>query len=378
MTRVALLKSRIDHAGGLEKIARRLATAFKARGCQVTTLTSDLDAPRPEHLSLTTRSPLSLVDLFRFDRACFRWLKDNPCDIVFGLDRNRSQTHYRAGNGCHAAYLEHRRLTDSFGKRLSFPLNPLHRAILHFERRAFESPELRILFVNSHMVKEEILKHYRVAPKRIHVIHNGADWQGLEGAFGEWERQQVPLRKKYGLSGDSFQLLFVGQGYRRKGLGFLLHGLAQRRQQDWQLSVVGKDRERAHFEALAHCLDLGKRVVFLGPRSRSEVTELYQLADALAIPSTYDPFANVTVEAMAMGLYVLSSPHNGGSEIITPDQGTIIPCLEDRDALAEGLDQVFKHPKSSSSAKDIRSYARNFDQNQQFETLLDLSLAHAR
>ena len=43
----------------------------------------------------------------------------------------------------------------------------------------------------------------------------------------------------------------------------------------------------------------------------------YQMADALVIPSFYDPFANVTVEALAMGLFVLSSKHNGGPEILT-------------------------------------------------------------
>ncbi len=55
----------------------------------------------------------------------------------------------------------------------------------------------------------------------------------------------------------------------------------------------------------------------------------YQLADALAIPSFYDPFANVTVEALAMGLFVVSSRSNGGFEILDPSKGIIIENLSE-------------------------------------------------
>ena len=46
----------------------------------------------------------------------------------------------------------------------------------------------------------------------------------------------------------------------------------------------------------------------------------YQQSDCLAIPSFYDPFANVTLEALAMGLYAVSSKTNGGHEILTPEK----------------------------------------------------------
>ena len=68
------------------------------------------------------------------------------------MDRNSRQTHIRAGNGVHKAYLEIRKKESSFLKKASFVLNPLHRSILTLEKKAFESKELKVLFVNSNMV----------------------------------------------------------------------------------------------------------------------------------------------------------------------------------------------------------------------------------
>ena len=67
-------------------------------------------------------------------------------------------------------------------------------------------------------------------------------------------------------------------------------------------------------QALAAKLNIQRRVTFFGPQK--EIRPFYQFADALVIPSFYDPFANVTVEALAMGLFVVSSKSNGGHEIL--------------------------------------------------------------
>lgn len=378
MTRVALLKSRIERCGGLEKIARKLCSAFRKKGCDVRVLTTDAHQQAPDVINLCKRSPLTLWDIQRFDRKCRQWLASSPCDIVFGLDRNRQQTHYRAGNGCHAAYLRQRSLTDSLWKQASFRINPLHRTLLDIEREAFESPQLRLLITNSYRVKNEILEFYRVDAEKIHVIHNGTDWLGCEPAFSTWQEDQKKIRASFGLDGDAFQLLFIGQGYRRKGLQFLLRGLAQSPFQDWQLAIVGKDRESKAFQHLTHRLGLASRVRFLGPQSGANVTQLYQQADALAIPSSYDPFANVTTEALAMGLYVLSSSSNGGSEILTSDNGCIIEALSDPDSMVQALNQTFAQKKTPESARRIRAGVEHLDEQKTLSTLIDLSLSHAR
>jgi UDP-glucose:(heptosyl)LPS alpha-1,3-glucosyltransferase len=356
--KVTLLKSKVRHAGGLEKAATRIAQAFTARGAEVTLLSEELMPVPP------WRWP-SFVRMEQFDQFTRTWLQDNHSDLVFGMDRNRFQTHLRAGNGVHAAFLESRIPAEGRLKWLSCLCNPLHRKILTLEKAAFEQPSLRRLFTNSYFVRRQILERYRVDPQKIQVIHNGVEWYELESAF-----QEKPARNP-----DQFRLLFIGNGYRRKGLHVLLDGIARLRCPELHLSVVGKDRHAQDFIRQVARLELQKQVTFFGPQL--EIRPFYQQCDALAIPSFYDPFANVTVEALAMGLFVASSKSNGGHEVLTPENGAIIERLDDPDAVAAALRIALRHPKTDESALRIRNSVRSLDFSNQMQLLMDACFGDA-
>ncbi|NGX55261.1 MAG: D-inositol 3-phosphate glycosyltransferase [Chlamydiae bacterium] len=365
MIKIAFLKSRITHRGGLEKYTLKLAQAFKQAGCEVTLLTTEkMSVSGVEVVSLAKSSKFSLYHLFHFDRRCKQWLKDHPQDIIFGMERNSFQTHYRAGSGCHAVYLKRRALTDSWIKRMTFRLNPLHLELLHLEKKAFQNPGLKILFTNSKMVKQEILNTYHLPEEKIEVVYNGVEWKAWESSF---EASFKKPRKK------TFEFLFVGNGYRRKGLAFLLEGLARLSTQDFHLSVIGKEKNAAHFQQLAQKLGLEKKVTFRGPRSA--IRPFYQAADVLVIPSIYDPFANVTVEALAMGLFVVSSRYNGGQEILTEKSGTIIEQLNDPHSVAAALSKALHHKKEYAHAKKIRDSIQQLDFSHQLDKIVQKTIA---
>lgn len=376
MTQVAILKSHLGAGGGLEKYTRRLACAFAEMGCRTTLLTTEskkaplprLDNDLVNVVSLGTKKKFSLLSLLDFDRRCQEWLADHPVQHVFGMDRNRKQTHYRAGNGVHAAYLDQRRLSDSFMKRATFCINPLHRMILRYERIAFEHPSLRTLFANSHYVKQQILSYYATPPEKIEVVHNGVEWDELQNIFDESWQKTFAIRTQLGLSQSAFQLLFIGHGYRRKGLCQLLQGLALLKEKDIQLSVVGKDKELPFFQSLASKLGISSKVFFFGPQS--QIHPFYQMADCLAIPSLYDPFANVTIEGLAMGLFVISSKFNGGSEILNPGSGTIIESLLDPDSVCASLSIALCHPKNRFQADIIRQSVKHLNFNSQLNQIV--------
>ena len=108
MKGVVLLKSRLNSKGGAEKYALRLAQAFLEEKCAVTLLTSgSLDSPAPTQYltveSLSSQPWLSVQKVKAFDRFCMSRCKGK--EIVLGLDRNSFQTHLRASNGVHAAFL---------------------------------------------------------------------------------------------------------------------------------------------------------------------------------------------------------------------------------------------------------------------------------
>jgi len=300
------------------------------------------------------------------------WLGSNGYDVVFGMDRHSFQTHYRAGNGVHAAYLDRRRATASSLKRLSFAVNPLHRKILSLEKSTYEGKSLRRLFTNSAMVRDEILSYYTVNPKKISVIHNGVEWSEMGNAFDLWPSERCKLLKRFGVTDESYHFLFVGGGFKRKGLDLLLRALSLLPRRDFVLSVVGADKNLKEFSSLAEDLGIGSNVHFFG--ARDDVIDFYKVADALVIPSNYDPFANVTVEALAMGVFVVTSKSNGGHEVITSDTGAILEDLYDAEGFAATLAMAMERPKTPSQASAIRNSVKHLDFSHQLDTIVTETL----
>jgi len=369
---LVLIKSGLNRTGGLEKYAWKLAQDFCSLDISITLLTTGCVTPPFSHPNLKLVSfpiayPLSLLQLLHFNKACERYLKSYPSSLVLSLDRTRFQTHIRAGNGVHAAYLEQRKTEEGTWKALSFSLNPLHRAILSMEKQAFEDPHLQILFTNSYMVQQEILHHYTVQPEKIRVIHNGVEWHAMQAAFDQWEENKPTLLKNQGLDPSSFQFLFIGHNYRRKGLDKLLLALALLKEKDFQLSVIGKEKNLPFYRQKANSLGLSKKVFFFGPSP--DILTFYQSADALVIPSLYDPFANVTVEALAMGLFVLSSKTNGGHEVLNTHSGIVVENIHDITCFADALRTAMKRPKTASQAQRIRSMTRPLDFSSQLRQM---------
>jgi len=376
---VVLLKPGAKRGGGLEKATKLIATAFQKRGKTVTLLTSgEVESPI-EGITTESISPLSsfsLKNLVGFEWAAQKWLKKHPSPVVFGFDRHMFQTHLRAGNGVHAAFLDRRKKMEGFFKRLSFQLNPYHQLLLRVEQKGFEHPDLQRLFVNSDMVKREILHYYDVNPKKISLVPNGIDWEGLATPFQQGFHQASSLKKCFGLPESPLQILFIGHGFRRKGLKELLQALALLKKEDWHLSVVGRDREKGTYLHLTHQLGIEGRVTFFGVQK--DATPFYQMADLVVVPSHYDPFANVTLEALGMGVPVVSSKENGGHEILKEPYGFTIPSMGDLSSFAETLKTAFSHGKKSYQlASQTRASVACFDLRHTVDRIVEETLTHA-
>jgi UDP-glucose:(heptosyl)LPS alpha-1,3-glucosyltransferase len=154
------------------------------------------------------------------------------------------------------------------------------------------------------------------------VIHNGVEWHEMQKPFDAWPEEKKRWLQQYNLPQDTLHLLFAGSGFRRKGLDLLLKALSLVHLPHLHLSIVGKDRKKGDYEALVAKLHLQSQVTFFG--YQPSLLPFYQYSDILCIPSLYDPFANVTIEALAMGLFVISSKHNGGHEILNQNTGLIL------------------------------------------------------
>lgn len=372
MTRkVAVIKSNYTPYGGGEKYASAVLKAFIENGCEVHVLTSSKEnwfQDGVKGIKIKMWPFNNFLKLYTFNKNCYQYLSKNlqEYDCILDMDRTVLATHIRAGGGSHRGWLERRARFSSPIKNFSFQINPFHRYMLEIEKKSLKNPYLRMLICNSHMVKEEFVKYYNFDEKRIAVVYNGVEWESFKEPFQESLKNKLKAKKRVGFD-DSFWFIFVGSGYERKGLKFVLHAM-QRINKDFKLAVIGKDRNENVYKVLAKELNIDGKVFFYGPRK--DVVNFLMAADAFIMPTIYDPFSNATLEALAMGLYTITSNANGCGEIIKDRCGYVIKDLKNIEEIA---DAMIKAP-SYIDREYIRRSVSDFDFNKKLSELISICL----
>ena len=188
------------------------------------------------------------------------------------------------------------------------------------------------MIANSRQVREEIIRLYGVDPARLRVIVNGLDRQRFHPLAAD---AVAALRRRLGAPEDGPVGLFVGSGFERKGLTYLLQAFGSLRDKASHLWVVGKGHIAPYVRA-AERFGVADRVKFWGPVT--ETAPFYQAATVLALPTLYDPCSNVVLEALACGTPAITTAANGAAEFITPgENGVVLPQPDDIAGLTEAL-----------------------------------------
>jgi UDP-glucose:(heptosyl)LPS alpha-1,3-glucosyltransferase len=200
------------------------------------------------------------------------------------------------------------------------------------------------------------------------VIYNGVDLDRFRPADQE---TRVKTRAQTGFGEDDRVVLFVGSGFARKGLEIAIRALAHLAPQQagrTSLVVVGRGDPR-RYARFASSLGLGNRVQFVGPVT--DVTGWYHAADALLLPTLYDPFANVCLEALACGVPVVTTAANGASEALAADTGgVVVEDAQDVASVARGLESVLRWGRTRVDA--CRARAEKFSQERYVRETLAL------
>jgi UDP-glucose:(heptosyl)LPS alpha-1,3-glucosyltransferase len=183
--------------------------------------------------------------------------------------------------------------------------------------------------------KSEIERLYGTPPERVTLVYNGIDLNRFSPDNRAWLGREA--RTRFGLPENAWVVVFVGSGFERKGLGPLIEAMARLGDKRAHLLIAGKGRAE-RYRAAADELAIADRVIWAGPFA--DVERLYAAADAVALPSLYEPFGNVHLEALASGVPVLSSARAGGSELIDPGRnGWVVPTVTPA-AIVAGLEKL--------------------------------------
>jgi UDP-glucose:(heptosyl)LPS alpha-1,3-glucosyltransferase len=211
-------------------------------------------------------------------------------------------------------------------------LSPRHALLLALERRIFADSCQTIECV-SDMVRRQIAERFGVPHERLPVLHCGVDAERFEPERNAAAGRR--LRQELGAAG-AIVWLFAGSGWRRKGLDTALAALAGAEGRDTHLWVAGGDAVKP-WQELAGRLGLAERVRFLG--TRRDMQGLYAGADGLLLPTRYDAFGLVCLEAAASGIPVVTCESAGASDLLH-EAGVVVKRAEDVAAFSDALDRL--------------------------------------
>jgi UDP-glucose:(heptosyl)LPS alpha-1,3-glucosyltransferase len=228
--RIALVRGSWNAAGGAERFVQRIVQALAARGVEVTLIARRW--PPGGEAALPAGGRRVELDGFHLgrtwrDRAFARAVRDyvtrEGFDLVQSHERIPGLPLYRAGDGVHRQWLDIKRRAQGWWRRLGDTLSPQHRAVLRAEQAMFADPGLRCVVCNSQMVRDEIVRHYGVAPGKLVVIRNGIDLQRFRPATAA---ERTAARRRFGWPEHRTVFLFVGSGFERKGVAGALRAFA--------------------------------------------------------------------------------------------------------------------------------------------------------
>jgi len=354
--KIAIIRKKYTFSGGAEVFSQKLLAVLSEEGHEVHIYAIAWEGnPQTANLHFHKVPAITFNSTLRdlsFALSVPKLLKKESFDIIQSHDKTLYQDIYRAGDGCHIEWLKQRWKRTGICGKLSIVANPYHWLVLSLERLIFNGHRFKKIIAISGLVKQNILQHYNVDAKDIEVIYNGVDLERFHPRNKIYCRKAI--RNQYSISDDAFVILFVGSGFERKGMQFLLTA-AEMVPQPVIVLVAGKGSKRK-YEHLAK----KHRVIFCGPQK--EIHRYYAASDVFVFPAIYEPFGNVHLEALASGLPVITTRLSGAAEIIEDGiHGFTISAPEDCPAIAEKISYLMDNRETREAMGiDARRRAEEF------------------
>lgn len=201
-----------------------------------------------------------------------------------------------------------------------------HQVLLRLEHDYFVNHSPRLVLCTSPREVEDLGQIYGVPRDIMRVMPNGFDGR----LFSTERRDELrgEMRAAIGAKQDDIVVLMLANEWHRKGLGVVIKAVARLPDRRIRIDLVGR-RDPVDYRRIAARLGLADRLHWHGPSS--DAGRFCAAADVFVLPTVYEPFGTVIVEAMATGLPAVVSKLAGAASAI--DHGTSGLVLDDpRDA----------------------------------------------
>lgn len=352
--------------GGIEKMCMQLARYFLGRGLDVTFVVT---AATKADLSLVPeKAGVVILNTKRTLGAIFPLVqylrREKPDVILCGHGHNSIVLLWaRALSGAptkviisqHNALSSERRFNGSWQH---FVLPVLYRLFLRMADK---------VFAVSQGVANDLAKACNYPLDKIKVIYNSV----LSDDFGS--DMTIPSEVQSLWDGGAPVIVSMGRLVEQKDFGTLIRAFHVVRQKcAARLVIIGSGADKQSLEQLAEELGVLGEVTFLGYTQKPE--RLLARSSVFVLSSRYEGFGNVIVEAMAVGLPIVSTncPY-GPSEILEDGRyGQLVP-VGDFEAMARAIEAALEKPEEGRAERIARAHI--FETKYAAESLIDLMQA---
>jgi D-inositol-3-phosphate glycosyltransferase len=196
--------------------------------------------------------------------------------------------------------------------------------------------------------EEEHMRSLVSTQGAIDIIPCGTDIERLGAIDRQTARQQLNI------PAEAKVVLYVGRFDRRKGIETLVRAIAKsnlRGNADLRLIIAGGYRpgesdgiERDRIEGIVKELGIESLTTFPGRLTESDLPIYYAAANVCVVPSHYEPFGLVAIEAMACRTPVVASKVGGLQFTVIPEVTGLLAPPQDEDAFAQAIDRILSNP----------------------------------
>jgi len=350
--KVVLVLEHFDwRKGGLESWTWQFAQLLKRRGCEVHVVAFGFHPDSEKETGIIPHPLERLRSRLKRAEALEQYLLTTKADVIHDMGAGWYADVFHPHGGSILATRAQNRLRIPRWRRLKFWTTRREREIREIELRQHARPGAMTVAV-SEMVKRHFEELDHLPAEKLRVIYNGVDLEKFTPENREKFRDST--RAQLGLRNETLFFL-LAHNLRLKNAAMLIRAMGTLAAQNRpvHLLIAGSDNT-APFVRLAVKNGAASRITFLGP---VDAAQYYAAADVAVLPTWYDPCSLFTLEAWSAGLPVITTRHNGASELMTDSvQGYTLPDPANHLALASRMEALLDEPtlaKMSTAAREL-------------------------
>ncbi len=342
--------------GGLQRDFLRIAQVLLARGHTVTVYTMKWEGEQIPGLTVHVVPVAGWQNHTRirqFTEKVRVFLQEKKVDCIVGFNKMPGLDVYYAADTCFQA-----KARQQHGAWYRF--TPRYLAMRALEESVFGKNASTRIFLIAPKEQAVFMRYYQTPAQRFYLLPPGIARDRM--APPDRKNQRAVKRKTLHITAETFLLLFVGSGFKTKGLDRVLHALASlpvKLKARCRLMIVGRDHQHV-YQQLAQRLQIAQQIDFAG--GRDDIPELMLAADVLVHPARNENTGTVLLEAVIAGLPVLTTDVCGYADyVVQAGAGQVLSSPFDQKKLTEVLQDMLLSPNRQKWSENGQLFGRQAD-----------------